>query len=82
MRQVCGEHVIMGEGLGAINFGCMLTLNSTATWLWKEAQRQGTFTIDSLADSLCGVYDVALDQAKADISKIIAEWQKLDIIEE
>jgi hypothetical protein len=29
--------VIMGEGLGAINFGKMLALNETAGWLWKQA---------------------------------------------
>ena len=27
LREVCGEHVIVGEGLGAVNFGKLLALN-------------------------------------------------------
>ena len=27
LREVCGERVIVGEGLGAINFGKLLSLN-------------------------------------------------------
>ena len=30
LREVCGENVIIGEGLGAINFGKMLALNASA----------------------------------------------------
>ena len=37
LREVCGEHVIVGEGLGAVNFGKLLALNETAAWLWKQA---------------------------------------------
>ena len=56
LRQVCGENVITGEGLGAINFGKLLALNETAAWLWKEAEAQGEFTVNSLADKLCEEY--------------------------
>ena len=41
LREVCGEHVIVGEGLGAVNFGKLLALNETAAWLWKQAQEMG-----------------------------------------
>ena len=37
LREVCGERVIMGEGLGAINFGKLLALNETAAWLWQPS---------------------------------------------
>ena len=53
LREVCGERVIIGEGLGAINFGKMLALNETAAWLWKQAQEMGDFTIEALAERLC-----------------------------
>ena len=33
LREVCGEHVIVGEELGAVNFGKLLALNETAAWL-------------------------------------------------
>ena len=53
LRQVCGENVIVGEGLDAINFGRMLCLNETAAWIWKKAQDTGDFTVESLTHALC-----------------------------
>ena len=81
LRQVCGENVIVGEGLDAINFGKMLALNETAGWLWKEAQAMGDFTVESLAQKLCEEYEVEADEAKADVAEIIAEWQNVSVIE-
>lgn len=81
LREVCGERVIIGEGLGAINFGKMLALNETAAWLWKQAQEMGDFTIEALAERLCEEYDVTPDEAKADVADIINEWQQVGVIE-
>jgi hypothetical protein len=81
LRQVCGENVIVGEGLGAINFGKMLALNDTAAWLWQQAVAMGDFTIDALAQKLCDEYEVSLDEAKTDITAIITEWQQVGVIE-
>ena len=81
LREVCGERVIIGEGLGAINFGKMLALNETAAWLWKQAQEMGDFTIEALAERLCEEYDVTPDEARKDVADIIAEWQNVSVIE-
>ena len=81
LRQVCGENVIVGEGLGAVNFGKLLALNETAAWLWQQAQQMGDFSIDTLAAKLCEEYEVPADEAKADVANIIAEWQKVGVIE-
>ena len=81
LRQVCGENVIVGEGLGAINFGKLLALNDSAAWLWQQALEQGDFTADSLAGKLCEEYEVTAEAAKADVAEIVAEWQKVDVVE-
>jgi len=81
LRQVCGENVIVGEGLGAINFGKMLALNETAAWLWQQAKEQGDFTIESLTDALCEEYDVSPSEAKADVAGIIEQWSEVGVIE-
>lgn len=81
LRTVCGENVIVGEGLDAINFGRMLCLNETAAWLWKQAQESGDFTAESLAQALCGEYDVTPEQALADVKETIDNWIKLGVIE-
>ena len=81
LREVCGENVIIGEGLGAINFGKMLALNESAAWLWKQAVEMGDFTIEALAEKLCQEYDVTAEEALQDVTEIIGEWQKVNVVE-
>lgn len=81
LREVCGEQVIMGEGIGALDFGRLLCLNETAAFLWKKAGEQGGFSIDSLTDSLCEEYDVAREQAMTDVNAIVEEWKKVGVVE-
>ena len=81
LRQVCGENVIVGEGLNAINFGKMLALNETAAWLWQQAVAMGEFTVETLADKLCEEYDVTQDEARRDVAAIIDEWNSVGVIE-
>ena len=81
LRQVCGENVIVGEGLGAINFGKMLALNETAAWLWQQAVAMSDFTVDALAQKLCDEYEVSLDEAQADVTAIVTEWQNVGVLE-
>ena len=81
LRTVCGENVIVGEGLDAINFGRMLCLNETAAFLWRKAQETGDFTIEALAAALCQEYDVDPAQARQDVKETIDNWTKLGVIE-
>ena len=81
LREVCGENVIVGEGLGAINFGKLLALNETAAWLWKQAVALGDFNVETLAEKLCEEYEETEEQAKADVAQITTEWQKTGVIE-
>lgn len=81
LRDVCGEHVIAGEGLDAINFGRLLCLNETAAWLWKEALDIGDFTIEMLADRLCEEYEVTVEVAQKDVADIVNEWLQVGVIE-
>lgn len=81
LRQVCGENVIVGEGLDAINFGKMLALNETAAWLWQQAKAMGEFTIEALADKLCNEYEVTPDEARRDVAAIIDEWKAVNVVE-
>lgn len=81
LRDVCGETVIAGEGLGAIDFGKLLVLNETAAWLWQQAMQMGDFSIESLASRLCEEYDVAADVAAADVADIVGKWREMDVVE-
>ena len=81
LRTVCGENVIVGEGLDAINFGRMLSLNETAAFIWEKAKEYGDFTADSLAAALCGEYDVDQAQALNDVKETIENWKQLGVVE-
>ncbi|MBQ9215797.1 MAG: PqqD family protein [Prevotella sp.] len=81
LREVCGEQVIVGEGLGAIDFGKLLSLNDSAAWLWKQASEMDTFDVETLTDRLCEEYDVSKEDARRDVSEIILEWQRIGVVE-
>lgn len=81
LRNVCGEQVIMGEGLDAIDFGRLLCLNETAAWLWQQAEKLSEFTVDQLTEALCEEYDVTEDQAYEDVASMVDEWITVGVVE-
>lgn len=78
---MCGEWVVVGEGLSAINFNRLLSLNDTAAWLWQQAVEQDSFTVDSLARMLCDEYEVTPENARHDVGEIVDKWQKEGLLE-
>jgi predicted transcriptional regulator len=81
LRDVCGEKVIIGEGLEAVNFGRLMCLNDTAAWLWEKASEKGDFTIEDLAEKLCEEYEVSTEEAIQDVTAIVDKWKEADIVE-
>lgn len=81
MRNVCGDNVIVGEGLEQINFNKLLTLNDTATFLWKEAGK-GDFTVSSLVEALTAEYEVDTETATADVERMVSKWIELGLVEQ
>ena len=80
LREVCGEKVIVGEGLGAIDFGKLLSINDTAAWIWEKAGELGDFTADDIARALCEDYEVDYETARADTERLLAQWKELGIV--
>ena len=81
LREVCGENVIMGENLKAIDFRKILSLNESAAWIWKEAQAQGDFTVESLTEKLCEEYDVTAEEARSCVTDLLDKLDKEGVIE-
>lgn len=76
MREVCGEHVLVGEGVSAVDFSSLVRFNDTAAFIWKKAEELGEFTEKQLAEALVDEYDVDIDTALKDVKELLAEWQK------
>ena len=72
LREVCGEKVIIGEGLEAINFGKIISMNESAALLWSKSQTE--FTVEELANILCSEYDVSREIALQDAEKAAKGW--------
>lgn len=81
LRSICGEYVVVGEGLTQVNFNKMLSLNETAAYLWKEAQGK-EFSKEDLVQSLLNQYEVSPEQAAADVDKLLAIWIKEGVVVE
>jgi hypothetical protein len=81
LRTVCGEKVIVGEGLGAIDFGKLVSLNDTAAWIWEKAGELGEFDAQALAGALCETYEVDDATALADVEALLKQWKELGIVE-
>ena len=81
LREVCGEKVVVGEGLETINFGKLISLNDTAALLWQKATELGDFTTEQLADALEEVYEVGREQALSDVKKLTSKWVEAGLVE-
>ncbi len=79
LRTICGEHVVVGEGLAQVNFNKILSLNESATYLW-EAVAGKDFTADTLTDLLLEQYEVSREQAAADVAKLLEVWLKEGVV--
>ncbi|MCR5003206.1 MAG: PqqD family protein [Bacteroidales bacterium] len=81
LKTICKENVITAEGLELINFSKLISLNDTATFIWKKAA-EGEFTVDSLVDAMLEKYDVDRETATRDVENLLAKWKELEIIED
>ena len=80
LRQICGEYVVVGEGLAQVNFNKMLSLNESAAYLWQEVSGK-EFTKEDLVKRLLDKYDVSEERAAADVDKLVAIWLEQGVAE-
>ena len=81
MRNVCGESIIIPEGLGNIDFTKIISMNESSAYLWEKV-KDTDFTAETLADLLTQEYDIDYDTALNDSKNILQRWLSAGIIEE
>ena len=81
LRRVFGQDTVMAQGTAAAHFGRVFRLSEVAAWLWREAQRQGDFTVESLAEALCQEYDITSEEALSDVAELTAQLQHEGVVE-
>ena len=81
LREMCGEHIVIGTGVENIDFSKVISLNESAAWLWREVEGK-EFTPQSLAELLMQQYDVDEATALADTTALARQWVSVGIVGE
>ena len=80
LRTVCGENIIVAEGIENIDFSRIISMNESSAYLWNKIQ--GTdFTVDKLVTLLLEEYEVDEDTARKDVETLVEKWLEAGIIE-
>ena len=80
LRNICGQHVVSGEGTANVNFSKLVSLNDTAAYLFKAVAGED-FTPERLADLLTQEYEVDRERALKDAEALCAQWKEIGIAE-
>lgn len=80
LRKMGSEYIIVGEGLGQVDFNKLIALNHSAAYLWQRIEGKD-FTPDMLASLLVERYGIEFSMALNDAEDIIQDWLQVKIIE-
>jgi hypothetical protein len=80
LRNVCGENIIVAEGIENIDFSQIISMNETSSYLWENVVGKD-FTEDDLVSLLTSEYEVDADTAGKDVRELVEKWKKAGIIE-
>lgn len=81
LRELCGEHIVIGTGVENIDFSKVISLNESAAWLWRKVEGQ-EFTPELLATLLMQRYEVDEATALADATALTAQWMRVGLVAE
>ena len=80
LREMCGENIVAGEGLENINFNKLISLNTTAAFLWKKVADK-EFTPEEMAEYLIEEYGIDMELALKDAKALAQAWIDAGIAE-
>lgn len=80
LREMCGENIVAGEGLEHINFNKLISLNSTAAFLWNSLIGK-EFTEEEMAQLLVEEYGIDMELALKDSKALCTAWAEAGIAE-
>ena len=81
LRKLGKEHIVVGEGLGQVNFNKMISLNASAAYLWESVEGKD-FSVDDLVALLLDRYEVEEDVAARDAAALAQAWVEAGIVSE
>lgn len=80
LRDICGEKILLAEGVENIDFSDIISMNESSAYLWENIQGK-TFTVNDLANLLTANYEVDEATALADATTLAKQWVDAGIVE-
>ncbi len=80
LRTICGEHVIVAEGIENIDFSKIISMNESSAYLWEKTVGR-EFTAEDLCQLLLDEYEVDETTALADAKAVVKQWAEAGIID-
>lgn len=81
LRDVCGEKVLIANGIENIDFGALVHMNATAADVFTHFQGK-EFTLEEAVAHITSEYEVAADVAEQDLANLFAKLKESGIIAE
>lgn len=80
LREVGERTVVVPVGAQTVDFRCIMTLNESGAFLWRELQQNTT--VEALTSRLLAEYEVAEDKAAADAAAFVATLREKGLLDE
>lgn len=81
MRPLGDGFIVTGEGLAQVNFNKMISMNSTAAFLWESLQGK-EFGQKDVKQLLLDEYGIDDALAEKDSAAILQKWVEAGLVEE
>ena len=79
LRTICGENIIVATGFKNIDFSKIISLNESATLLWKGLLDRD-FEVKDMVKLLTDEYEVDEATARNDAEAVVKQWQEIGLI--
>jgi hypothetical protein len=79
MHDVCGEKVLIAQGVENLDFTHLINLNESAAFLWRTFLGK-EFQPEDMANALCKEYEVDASTALKDCLALIHDWEKQGLL--
>ncbi len=80
LREMCGEKIVTAEGIEHINFNKLISLNSSAAFLWENLSGKD-FTEEDMAGLLVAEYGIDHELALKDSSNLCQAWKDAGVLD-
>lgn len=80
LRDICGEQVLIANGVENIDFGALVHLNSTAVDIYHNFLGK-EFNTNDVVEYITSEYDVDAATAQKDVETLLAQLSQNGIIE-